>query len=144
MVISQAVKQEAAGGGRKTLALVLFTAPYGNQYADHMCRVAKKALEKGFAVDIFLYGDAVHTHLVGQKPKNFLNVGDELVKLAEMGANVMSCLICAIARGYIGEYNEVAKSYDSQITLPHVKFVTVQGFVAMIKRADRILMFGSS
>jgi sulfur relay (sulfurtransferase) complex TusBCD TusD component (DsrE family) len=144
MVISQVIKQEAVSGGRKTLALVLFTAPYGNQYADHMCRVAKKALELGFAVDIFLYGDAVHTHLVGQKPKNFLNVGDELVQLMEMGANVMSCLICAIARGYIGEYNDVTKSYDSQITLPHVKFVTVQGFVAMIKRADRILMFGSS
>jgi sulfur relay (sulfurtransferase) complex TusBCD TusD component (DsrE family) len=144
MVTSQASKQEEASERKKTLALVLFTAPYGNQYADHMCRVARRALEKGFAVDIFLYGDAVHTHLVGQKPKNFLNIGDELVKLAEMGANVLSCLICAIARGYIGEYNEVAKIYNSQITLPHVKFVTVQGFVAMIKRADKMLMFGSS
>lgn len=143
-MIAEAAGHEPSAGRRKTLALVLFTAPYGNQYADHMCRVAKRALEKGFAVDIFLYGDAVHAHLVGQRPKNFLNIGDELVRLAEMGANVMSCLICAIARGYIKEYNEAAKSYESQVTLPHVKFVTVQGFVAMIKRADRILMFGSS
>jgi sulfur relay (sulfurtransferase) complex TusBCD TusD component (DsrE family) len=128
----------------ETLALVLFTAPYGNQYADHLCHIADKALEKGYSVEIFLYGDAVHSSLTGQRPKNLFNVGEALAQLADRGATIYSCLICAIARGCIKDYDEAKKAYNSTITLPFIKYVTVQGFVSMIKKADRLMMFGSS
>jgi sulfur relay (sulfurtransferase) complex TusBCD TusD component (DsrE family) len=134
----------AEKGFKPKLALVLFSAPYGNQYADHMCRVAVRALEKGYSLEIFLYGDAIHSHLIEQKPKNFFNVGEALMRLADMGATIYSCLICAIARGYIREFDEAKKVYNSPITLPCVKFVTVQGFVSMLKGVDRLMMFGSS
>jgi len=127
-----------------TLALVLFSAPYGNQYANHVCNIADRALGMGYNVEIFLYGDAVHAHLTEQKPKNFVNIGETLARLADRGAAVYSCLICAIARGYIRDYDEGRKVYNSPITPPFVKYVTVQGFVNMIKKADRIMMFGSS
>jgi sulfur relay (sulfurtransferase) complex TusBCD TusD component (DsrE family) len=134
----------AETGLKPTLALVLFSAPYGNQYADHMCHIAERAIEKGYSVEIFLYGDAIHSHLIEQKPKNFFNIGEALARLADKGANIYSCLICAIARGYMRDFDEAKKVYNSPITLPCVKFVTVQGFVSMIKRANKLMMFGSS
>ena len=134
----------AEAGKKETLALVLFSAPYGNQHANHVCNIADRALGKGYNVEIFLYGDAVHAYLTEQKPKNFVNIGEALARLADRGATVYSCLICAIARGYIRDYDEVRKVYNSPITPPFVKYVTVQGFVNMIKKADRIMMFGSS
>ena len=70
---------------KKTLSIMLFTGPYGSQDADHMCRIAEKALDKGYGVQIFLYGDGVHAQMKGQAPKMFYNVGEALDRIAEKG-----------------------------------------------------------
>lgn len=129
----------------KMLTLMLFTGPYGSQYADHMCRVAEKALEKGYRVEIFLYGDAVHAQLKGQNPKTFYNVGEALTRLAAKGAVIKSCQRCSGARGYIeGEFNEKEGRYPSSKAIDAVKIYSLYGFVDMIGRTDRLLTFGSA
>jgi tRNA 2-thiouridine synthesizing protein D len=130
---------------KKTLAMMLFSAPFSSQYADHMCRLAEKALERGYNVEIFLYGDAVHSQMNEQRPKTFFPVGDALGGIIDKGAAVYSCEICSIARGYIkGELKDGKKDYSSTKVIDGIRFCSIFGFVEMLGRADRVLSFGGS
>ncbi|MDD1773511.1 MAG: DsrE family protein [Methanomassiliicoccales archaeon] len=132
-------------GRKKTVAMMLFSAPFSSQYADHMCRLAERALEKGYNVEIFLYGDAVHAQMSEQRPKTFFPVGDAVGRLVEKGAAVYSCEICSIARGYIkGELKDGKKDYSSTKVIEGIRFCSIYGFVEMLGRADKVLSFGGS
>ena len=113
---------------------MLFSGPYGSQDADHLCRLANAALNKGYGVQIFLYGDGVHAQLKDQAPKVFLNVGKELEKLVERGAVIKSCVRCSQARGYVdGEFDEEKDRYPSSKSLDAVKIYSLYGFINFIK-----------
>ncbi len=130
---------------KKTLAMMLFSGPYGSQEADHMCRIADKALEKGYGVQIFLYGDGVHAQMAGQDPKVFFNVGEAFTKLVEKGAVIKSCVRCSQARGYIeGEFDEEQDRYPSSRSIDAVKIYSLYGFINMIKKGDKLITFGSA
>jgi len=132
-------------GTKKTVAMMLFSAPFSSQYADHMCRLAEKALEMRYNVEIFLYGDAVHAQMSDQRPKTFFPVGDAIKRLIEKGAAVYSCEICSIARGYItGELKDGKKDYSSTKVVEGIRFCSIYGFVEMLGRADKVLSFGGS
>ena len=132
-------------GDQKTLGLMLFTSPYGSQDADHMCRIALAALDKGYRVEIFLYGDGVHAQLAGQDPQCFYNVGEALERIVEKGGVIKSCVRCSQARGYVdGEYDESQDRYTSSKSLDAVKIYSLYGFIDMIKHADKLITFGSS
>jgi tRNA 2-thiouridine synthesizing protein D len=132
------------GSKKKILAMMLFSGPYGSQDADHMCRIANAAMDKGYGVHIFLYGDGVHAQLKGQAPKVFMNVGAELEKLVERGAVIKSCVRCSQARGYVdGEFDEENDSYPSKISLDAIKIYSLYGFINMIKDSDKLITFGS-
>jgi tRNA 2-thiouridine synthesizing protein D len=126
------------------LTLMLFSGPYGSQYADHMCLIADKALEKGYPVDIFLYSEGVHSHLKGQNPEKFFNVGEALTRLNNKGAVIKSCQRCSGARGYIeGEFDEKEDKYPSSKIVNGVKIYSLYGFIDMIESSDQLLTFGS-
>ncbi|MBN1786012.1 MAG: DsrE family protein [Candidatus Methanofastidiosa archaeon] len=128
---------------KKTLALMLFAGPYGKQDADHMCRIAESALKRGYGVRIFLYGDGVHAQMNGQNPLSFLNIGEYLTKLNEMGAEIKSCVRCSTARGYKeGEFDELLDRYPSSKAIDAVKIYTLYSFIDMIRECDRIMTFG--
>jgi len=130
---------------KKTVAMMLFSAPFGSQYADHLCRVAERALDKGYAVEIFLYSDAVHAQMTEQNPKLFFPVGEAVKRLIEKGAVIKSCEICSIARGYIkGELKDGKKDYSSTKVINGVNFCSIYGFVDLLSRADKVLSFGGS
>jgi tRNA 2-thiouridine synthesizing protein D len=132
------------GDNKKTLALMLFSGPYGSQDADHLCKIASKALDKGYGVNIFLYGDGVHAQLQDQAPKVFLNIGEELTKLAERGAVIKSCVRCSQARGYVdAEFDEEKDRYPSSKSLDAVNIYSLYGFISMIQKADKLITFGS-
>jgi len=136
---------DEAGANKKILAMMLFSGPYGSQEADHMCRIADKALDKGYGVQIFLYGDGVHAQMEGQAPKVFFNVGEAFTKLVEKGAVIKSCVRCSQARGYIdGEFDEEQDRYPSSRSLDAVKIYSMYGFIDMIKKGDRVITFGGS
>ena len=130
---------------KKTLAMMLFSGPYGSQEADHMCRIADIALEKGYGVQIFLYGDGVHAQMADQAPKVFFNVGEAFTKLVAKGAVIKSCVRCSQARGYIeGEFDEEQDRYPSSRSIDAVKIYSLYGFINMIKKGDKIITFGSA
>lgn len=130
---------------KKTLVLMLFSEPYGNQDALNMCRIAKKALEKNYNVEIFLYGDGVYAQMKNQAPKLFFNIGEALKNISINGAIIKSCIRCSKARGFnVGDFDSEQDRYPSQITLDEVKIYSLYGFINMIKKADKILTFGST
>ena len=130
---------------KKTLVIMLFSGPYSGQQADHACHIAEKALDKGYKVKMFLYGDGVHAQMNGQAPKLFFNVGDSLEQLAKKGAVIKSCTRCSTARGYVeGPFDEVEDRYPSKKSLNVVKIYSLYGFINMLGKADRVLTFGSS
>ena len=130
--------------GKRTLAMMLFSGPYGSQGADHLCRIAERALDKGYRVEIFLYGEGVHAQLDGQAPKVFFNVGQALKMLADKGAVIKSCVRCSQARGYVdGEFLEGEDRYPSEKTMDEVKIYSLYGFIDMIKNGDRVIAMGS-
>lgn len=131
--------------GQKTLGVMIISPPFGNQYADHMCRLVSRALDKGYRVEIFLYGDSVHAQMNAQRPKTFYPVGKMLKELIDRGAVVYSCEICSIARGYIsGELKDGKKDYSSTKVIEGVQFTTIFGFAEMLNRADKVVCFGGS
>ncbi len=124
---------------------MLFSGPYGSQDADHMCRIAEAAIDKGYGVKIFLYGDGVHAQMKGQAPKMFFNVGEALDRLVEKGAEIKSCVRCSTARGYVdGEFDEGLDRYPSSKSLDSVKIYSLYGFINMIKSSDKLITFGSA
>lgn len=136
---------DAESNNQKILSMMLFTGPYGSQDADHMCRIAEKALDKGYGVQIFLYGDGVHAQLKGQAPKIFFNIGEAMQKLVKKGAVIKSCVRCSKARGYVdGEFDEGQDRYPSDKALDEVKIYSLYGFIDMIKSGDKLITFGSS
>jgi len=136
---------ENAVKDKKILSLMLFSSPYGSQEADHMCRIADKALEKGYGVEIFLYGDGVHAQMKDQAPKMFYNVGEALERIAKKGGVIKSCVRCSTARGYVdSEFDETSDRYPSLKALDVVKIYSLYGFISMIKSGDKLLTFGSA
>ena len=124
---------------------MLFSGPYGSQEADHMCRIAEKALDKGYGVEIFLYGDGVHAQMKDQAPKMFYNVGKALERIVEKGGIIKSCVRCSAARGYVdSEFDEASDRYPSKKALDAVKIYSLYGFISMIKSGDKLLTFGSA
>jgi tRNA 2-thiouridine synthesizing protein D len=110
-----------------------------------MCRIAERALDKGYGVQIFLYGEGVHAQLKGQAPKVFFNVGSALERLVEKGAVIKSCVRCSAARGYVdGEFDDSQDRYPSEKAMDEIKIYSLYGFIDMIKSGDKLLTFGSS
>lgn len=130
---------------KKILSIMLFTGPYGSQDADHMCRIAEKAIDKGYKVQIFLYGEGVHAQMKDQAPKMFYNVGETLDRLVKKGALIKSCVRCSTARGYVdGEFDEEHDRYPSSKSMDSVKIYSLYGFIDMIKNGDKLISFGGA
>jgi tRNA 2-thiouridine synthesizing protein D len=130
---------------KKTLSMMLFTSPYGSQDADHMCRIAEVALDKGYGVQIFLYGDGVHAQMKGQAPKMFYNVGEALDRIAKKGGIINSCVRCSTARGYVdSDFDETQDRYPSSKALDNIKIYSLYGFINMLKEGDKLLTFGGA
>jgi len=129
---------------KKTLAIMLFSGPYGKQDADIMCKIANSALDKGYGVKIFLYGEGVHAQQDHQDPKHFLNIGKYLEDLFKKGAEIKSCVRCSAARGYmVEEFNEELDRYPSKKSIDAVKIYTLYSFIDMVKDCDKVMTFGS-
>lgn len=68
--------------------------------ANVATKLAKAALERGYKVNMFGYGEGITAVKKGQAPKRFPNVGEELEGLAKAGATISLCETCYAARGF--------------------------------------------
>ena len=68
--------------------------------ANVATKLARAALEKGYKVNMFGYGEGITAVKKGQAPKRFPNVGEELQQLAKAGASISLCETCYADRGF--------------------------------------------
>ena len=132
---------------KKMLSMLLFSGPYGSLDAEYMCRIGERALDMGYGVHIFLYGEGVHAQLTNQAPKVFFNIGEALERLVSKGAVIKSCVRCSQARGYLDRYSKFDESsdrYPSSKSIDAVKIYSLYGFIDMIKTGNKLITFGSS
>jgi sulfur relay (sulfurtransferase) complex TusBCD TusD component (DsrE family) len=126
----------------KMLAILLTSAPYTNQYADHMCRVALRAQQKGYAVEILLYGQGVHSAMGVRSPEDRFPVGAKIKELMENGAKVYGCDTGSPARGLEPKRRSMGETHPSGEVMEGMEIVPISKLVEIIARADRLLSFG--
>jgi sulfur relay (sulfurtransferase) complex TusBCD TusD component (DsrE family) len=88
------------GVEKKTLGILLLTAPYTYQNSHTFYDLAKAALEKGYGVKVFLFVDAVNNAKLGQDPDPDIPMNDKFQELADAGAEFQACGLCTSARGF--------------------------------------------
>lgn len=110
---------------RKTLSILLFTTPYVFGNTATAIKLAEAALEKGYGVNIFAYGDGVHNFTVGQKARGIPNAENEFRKMLEKGLRVELCGTCLRFRGI-----------DKDILVKGTEPSSMKGLCELIKKSD--------
>jgi len=108
----------------KTMVIQLRTGSMMSMDSNVAVKLAKAALEKGYNVRLFGYGEAVTVIKEGQDPRRFPNVGKELKELVEQkGLVVVVCETCCVARG-IHRGEEIKGTKVGSLTNDFSKFVS--------------------
>jgi sulfur relay (sulfurtransferase) complex TusBCD TusD component (DsrE family) len=83
----------------KNMVIHVRTGTMMNMDTNIAVKLAQAALDKGYGVRIFGYGEAVTLVKDGQDPKRFPNVGKETKEMLSKGLEVVVCETCCKARG---------------------------------------------
>ena len=101
--------------------------------ANVAAKLARAAIEKGYKVNMFGYGEGVTAVKKGQNPKRFPNVGNDIDELAKKGVTIAICETCFAARGFErGE--EIPGVKVGSLTNDLFNFVTESDRVVTIAR----------
>lgn len=104
------------------LTILLRTGPMMSMEPNTAIKLADAALNKGYGVNIFCYGEGVLSIKKDQAPKRFPNVGKELGELVKRGAKIAVCETCSTARGlHPGE--EISGTKIGSLTKDFVEFL---------------------
>ena len=93
-----------------------------NMDSNVAVKLSKAALDKGYNVRLFGYGEGITIIKEGQDPKRFPNVGKELGQLAQRGMTIVVCQTCCAARG-VHRGEEIKGSKIGSLTNDLSKFV---------------------
>lgn len=107
----------------KTMLIHLRTGSMMSMDSNVAVKLARAALEKGYNVRLFGYGEGITVIKEGQDPKRFPNVGKELGELAGKGLVVVACETCSVARG-IHRGEEIKGTKIGSLTNDLSKFVS--------------------
>jgi sulfur relay (sulfurtransferase) complex TusBCD TusD component (DsrE family) len=107
----------------KTLLIHLRSGSMMNMDPNVAVKLSRAALEKGYNVRMFGYGEGITVIKEGQDPKRFPNVGKELAELVQKGLTVVVCETCCAARG-IHRGEEVKGTKIGSLTNDLSKFVS--------------------
>jgi tRNA 2-thiouridine synthesizing protein D len=118
---------------KRTLLIHLRSGSMMNMDSNLTVKLARAALDKGYNVRIFGYGEGITMIKEGQEPKRFPNVGKELTELAEKGATIVVCETCSVARG-IHRGEEIKGSKVGSLTNDLSKFVAEADRIVTIAR----------
>lgn len=132
-----------------TFTIVINEAPYSGERAWNGLRFAKKALESGLAVNLFLMADAVYgARRNHQPPPQVPNLERLLEEVLEKGARVKVCTTCVEARGFepTGEFQSCfLGKKEGGLSLGDlikgVEMGTMQDLVDWSKDADQVITF---
>ncbi|MEM0448315.1 MAG: DsrE family protein [Methanomassiliicoccales archaeon] len=108
----------------KTMVIQLRTGSMMSMDSNVAIKLARAALEKGYNVRMFGYGEGVTVIKDGQDPKRFPNVGKEIKELVEQkGLVVTVCETCCAARG-IHRGEEIKGTKIGSLTNDFSKFIS--------------------
>ncbi len=88
---------------RKTLTILLRSGPMMSTEAYLAAVIGSAALDAGYGVNIFGYGEGALIARKRQNPKRFPDTEELFGKLAKRGANIAVCSSCSKARGVFEE-----------------------------------------
>ena len=104
------------------LTILLMSGPMKSMEPNTAIKLASAALNKGYGVNLFCYGEGVLSIKEGQVPKRFPNVGKDLGELAKKGLKIAVCETCSGARGlHHGE--EIKGAKIGSLTKDFVEFL---------------------
>jgi tRNA 2-thiouridine synthesizing protein D len=83
----------------KTLTLFLATPPYSHENTHTAIRLARAALDKGWAVNLFASADGVYNFTRNHQPKGIPHAEKEFADLIARGLHVELCGTCLNFRG---------------------------------------------
>ena len=84
----------------KGLTILLLTGSMMCRDGNVAVRLINNALDKGYRVNLFCFGEAVTAVKKNQGPKFFPNLGNDLTYLVDKGLKIGVCSTCAVARGF--------------------------------------------
>jgi len=86
-------------GGKKILTILLRSGPMMSTEAYLAALLGGAALDAGYGVNVFGYGEGALIAKKGQGPKRFPNIEKMFKELAVRGAKIAVCSTCSKARG---------------------------------------------
>ncbi|MEW6404316.1 MAG: DsrE family protein [Chloroflexota bacterium] len=116
----------------KTLTIFLTTTPYAFENTYTALQLARVALDKGYAVNLFASADGVYNFTQGQQPKGLPDAGKEFAELIERGLRVGLCGTCLNFRG-IGAEDVLPGSAPS----------SMKRLFGLIKSSDVVITLGN-
>ncbi len=116
----------------KTLTLFLTTTPYAHENTHTAIQLARAALDKGFAVNLFASADGVHNFSQGQSPKGLPDAGKALADLIARGLHVELCGTCLNFRGITADNH-----------LPGSEPSSMKRLFGLMKSSDVFMTLGS-
>jgi tRNA 2-thiouridine synthesizing protein D len=106
----------------KTMVIHLRTGSMMSMDSNVAVKLARAALDKGYNVRMFGYGEGITVIKEGQDPKRFPNVGKEIGELVTKGMTVVVCETCCAARG-IHRGEEIKGTKVGSLTNDLSKFI---------------------
>lgn len=133
----------------ETFTIIIHEAPYIGERAWNGLRFAKKALESGVAVNLFLMADAVYVARRNHRPPpQTPNLERLLEEILKIGGRVKVCTTCIEARGYepterlqacfLGKKEGGLSLGD---LVKGVEMGTMQDLVDWSKKTDQVISF---
>lgn len=113
------------------LKFLVRTGPYSNQNVDTVYQLAKKAINRGHEVFIFLYEDGTLNVQARIKSLEERNIAQRIQELIQMGAKVGLCATCARFRGQ-----------EKEDIIEGAKFGGLGLLVKEMPDCDRFISFG--
>ena len=133
----------------EAFTIIINEAPYVGERAWNGLRLAKKSLESGLAVNLFLMADAVYVARRNQRPpQQAPNLEQLLEEVLQKGARVKVCTTCIEARSFepSGELQACfLGKKEGGLSLgdlvKEVEMGTMQDLVNWSKEADQVISF---
>ena len=107
------------------------TGPYTSENIDTFYEIAKRLVEKGHSVSVFLYEDGVINIDKDIKSPQERNIADRMRELVEKGVEIIVCGTCAKFRGQ-----------DRHKIIEKTKHSGMASFVKMLRESDRFISLG--
>jgi tRNA 2-thiouridine synthesizing protein D len=117
----------------KTLTIQIRSGTMMNMDTNVATKLAAAAVDKGYGVRIFGYGEGVLLIKNGQNPKRFPNVGEEARVLAEKGVDIAVCNTCCAARG-LNRGEEIVGTKQGSLANDLTRFVAESERMVTIAR----------